>query len=473
LTQRRILVVDDEPKLTALLAETLAGSGRKILQAHTGAEGWRIFQEEGADLVITDYRMETEAAGLELLERIQKLKPGTPAILMTAFASIEAGVRALELGAVEYLVKPIRFRVLRDTVDSLLTRTPAETAPGAAEEIPHTFDNILVGTHPGMRRIYELLPRVVSGHSNVLVVGESGTGKEVFARAIHEHSPRAKGPFVGVNCAALVESLLESELFGIEKGVATDVAARAGKFEQADGGTLFLDEIGDMALGTQARVLRVLQEREFERVGGLRSQRVDVRVIAATHRDLEDMVRERSFRHDLYYRLNVIRLDLPPLRERLGDLELYVRFFLDRLSERSGRQLREIGPQALAKLRAYSWPGNLRELENVLERALVMARGQSLEEEDLPPLESPWRRPVPEGEGRLFDLPEEGLSLEALERDLLEQAMERSDGNKSAAARLLGLTRRTLGYRLEKHGLGGETPQTGEGEESPPERGES
>jgi DNA-binding NtrC family response regulator len=371
---------------------------------------------------------------------------------------------------VEYLVKPIRLRALRETVDSLLTRAPAARAAAESPaELPHTFDDILVGTHPGMRRIYELLPRVVSGHSNVLVIGESGTGKEVFARAIHEHSPRAAGPFVGVNCAALVESLLESELFGIEKGVATDVAARAGKFEQADGGTLFLDEIGDMALATQARVLRVLQEREFERVGGAKSRRVDVRVIAATHRDLEDMVREGSFRHDLYYRLNVIRLDLPPLRERLGDLELYVRFFLDRLAARSSRRIAAISEEALATLRSYSWPGNLRELENVLERALVMARGPRLEAQDLPPLENPWQGQ--EGGERPFVLPEEGLSLEALEKDLLEQAMERCGGNKSAAARLLGLTRRTLGYRRYTPGRGGEPPPTGSPEPEPPAAG--
>jgi len=454
LSEQHILIADDEPKLSKVLADGLADSGRRISTALTGEEAWRIYEGEGADLVITDLRMESEEAGLELMRRIQGTGRGTPCILITAFASIDAGVKALELGAVEYMVKPVRVRALRETVDGLLARRPSERAaePPPSAEIPHTFDDILVGTHPGMRRIYELLPRVVASSSNVLVIGESGTGKEVIARAIHEHSPRAKKPFVRVNCAALVETLLESELFGIEKGVATDVSERAGKFEQADGGTILLDEIGDMAPGTQAKVLRVLQEREFERVGGSRTVKIDVRVIAATHRDLEEMVASGGFRQDLFYRLNVIRLDLPPLRERLGDLELYARFFLQRLAERTGRRLRGLTPAALERMAAHRWPGNVRELENVLERALVLSAGELLDEGDLPVLESP--RAGGGGGESPFRLPEEGISLDALEKDLLGQAMERTAGNKSAAARLLGLTRRTLGYRLEKHGLG-------------------
>ncbi|MBN2172357.1 MAG: sigma-54-dependent Fis family transcriptional regulator [Candidatus Krumholzibacteriota bacterium] len=447
---KRILVADDEPKLTRLLAESLAGEDREVVTARTAEEAWRLFDDGGADLVVTDLRMETEEAGLDLLRRIQSARPGTPTILMTAFATIKAGVRALELGAVEYLVKPVRFRALRETVDRLLAEREAP-APAPAGDLPHTFDDILVGTHSGMRRIYELLPRVVASNSNVLVIGESGTGKEVIARAIHAASPRAGGPFVRVNCAALVETLLESELFGIEKGVATDVAARPGKFEQAAGGTILLDEIGDMAPGTQAKVLRVLQEREFERVGGSRTIKVDLRVIAATHRDLDAMVAAGAFRQDLYYRLNVIRLELPPLRERLDDLELYARYFLQRLAKRSGVTAKALAPEALSQLRKHAWPGNMRELENVLERALVLSTGERIGTADLPPLGEPGGAAA--GVDHLFSLPAGGISLEALERDLLVQAMERSGGNKSAAARLLGLTRRTLGYRLQKHGL--------------------
>ena len=449
---QRILVVDDEPKLAALLAETLAAPGREVVKATSAQAGWTAFAQGGADLVITDLRMESEEAGLGLIERVRKTSPDTPCILVTAFASIEAGVRALELGALEYLVKPVRLRALRESVDRLLAPAGQEALAVATEgEIAGAFDDILVGKHPGMRRILELLPRVVASDSNVLIIGESGTGKEVLARAIHGHGPRKQKPFVRVNCAALVESLLEAELFGIEAGVATDVKARPGKFELADGGTLLLDEVGDMAPGTQAKVLRVLQEREFERVGGARTQRVDVRVLAATHRDLEEMVAAGGFRQDLFYRLNVIRLDLPPLRERLGDLELYLRFFLQKLSARTGRRIAGVTPAALERLRGHRWPGNVRELENVVERAMVLTRGERIDAADLPPLDT--HAPAPGAVQRVFTLPDEGVNLEALEKDLLAQALERSGGNKSAAARLLGLTRRTLGYRLDKHGL--------------------
>ena len=452
--KQRILIVDDEPKLATLLAETLAAPGRDIVTANSGAEAWAEFEARGADLLVTDLRMESEEAGLDLLARVKKSGADTACFLVTAFGSIDAGVRALELGAAEYMVKPVRLRALRESVDKLLGAARAsggEVGVSTEGELPGAFDSILIGNHPGMRRIYELLPRVVASDSNVLVIGESGTGKEVFARAIHEHGARKAKPFVRVNCAALVESLLEAELFGIEAGVATDVKARAGKFEQADGGTLFLDEIGDMAPGTQAKVLRVLQEREFERVGGSKTLRADVRVLAATHRDLEEMVAAGTFRQDLYYRLNVIRLDLPPLRERLGDLELYVRFFLQKLAGRSGRALRGVTPAALELLRDHPWPGNVRELENVIERAMVLAAGELLDVADLPPLQGAGGSGSRGGDG--YELPESGINLEELEKSLLAQAMERSGGNKSAAARLLGLTRRTLGYRLEKHGL--------------------
>ncbi len=459
--KQRILIVDDEPKLATLLAETLAAPGRDIVTATSGEAAWREFEAKGADLVVTDLRMESEEAGLELIGKVKKASAETACFLVTAFASIDAGVRALELGAAEYMVKPVRLRALRESVDKLLGAAKAEGGEMGVStegELPGAFDRLLIGKHPGMRRIYELLPRVVASDSNVLVIGESGTGKEVFARAIHEHGARKTKPFVRVNCAALVESLLEAELFGIEAGVATDVKARAGKFEQADGGTLFLDEIGDMAPGTQAKVLRVLQEREFERVGGSKTLKADVRVLAATHRDLEEMVAAGTFRQDLFYRLNVIRLDLPPLRERLGDLDLYVRFFLQKLAGRSRRALRGITPAALERLRGHPWPGNVRELENVIERAMVLAAGELVDVADLPPLET-----AKSGEDEIgFELPESGINLEELERSLLAQAMERSGGNKSAAARLLGLTRRTLGYRLEKHGLAG----SGEGEAS-------
>jgi len=449
---KRILIVDDEVRMLKLMEEALQGSGRKILTADSGAAAWALFEKRGADLVITDLRMESEEAGLELLAKIHRKSPETPSILITAFASIDAGVRALELGAVEYLTKPVRMTSLGEKVRAILTAGRGDDASEPVEgDTPFTFDEIIVGRHPGMRRIYEMLPRVVASDSTVLILGESGTGKEVFARAMHEHGKRKKGPFVQVNCAALVDSLLEAELFGVEKGAATDVSERPGKFELAQGGTLLLDEIGDMAPSTQAKVLRVLQERELTRVGGSKTIPVDVRIVAATHRDLDAMIAANAFRQDLYYRINVIRLELPPLRERLGDLELYTDFFLKRLAARTGRRARGLTPAALKALRSYPWPGNVRELENVLERALVLSHADLLDLADMPPLGAGMR---PSGSVR-FRLPEEGISLEELERDLLAQAIDRSGGNKSAAARLLGLTRRTLGYRLEKYGLAG------------------
>jgi len=446
---KRILIVDDETRMLKLLEESLEGRGRKIVTASSGAEAWELFKKKPADLIITDLRMESEEAGLDLLAKVHKQSPDTPSILMTAFASIEAGVRALDLGAVEYLTKPVRMTALAEKVRAIFVSDSADESVAASIDSAYIFDDMIVGRHPGMRRIYEMLPRVVASDSTVMILGESGTGKEVIARAVHEHGKRKKGPFVQVNCAALVDSLLEAELFGVVKGAATDVSERPGKFELAHGGTLLLDEIGDMAAATQAKVLRVLQERVLQRVGSNKNIPVDVRIVAATHRDLEAMVAQNTFRQDLFYRLNVIRIELPPLRERLADLELYTNFFLKRLSERTGRKVTSLSAEAVKALQSHPWPGNVRELENVLERAMVLSSGSVLDLEDLPPLSAPFRS----DNGLTYRLPEEGISLEVLEKDLIVQAMERSGGNKSAAARLLGLTRRTLGYRLEKHGL--------------------
>jgi len=312
-----------------------------------------------------------------------------------------------------------------------------------------------VGKNPKMQRVYELLPRIVEGTSTVLVRGESGTGKEVIARAIHEHSPRRDKPFVDVNCAALVDTLLESELFGIERRVATGVDAREGKLELANGGTLFLDEVGDMSPSVQAKVLRVLQERQFVRVGGSRRIDVDVRVIAATNVDLEAAVRERRFREDLYYRLSVVAVEIPPLRERQDDVPLFVSHVLERLNAAARRPIRGVTKEALAILSRYDWPGNIRELENTLEHAAVLARGDTIGVEDLPErIRAHARKP---GGGAAapdrFVLGERGIVLEDVERDFIVQALERTGWRKTAAARLLGLTRRALGYRIEKFGL--------------------
>ena len=450
----RVLVVDDEEKMQALLRKALEQDEHHVDTAGSLAAAKRMVAAQPYDLVITDLKMEEEQAGLELIDTVRASCARAEIVLITGFATIEVGRKALERGAYHYLIKPVKLTDVRAIAREIASKVNGVEPPRLAPAERLVFDNIVVGKNPRMQKVYELLPRIVEGTSTVLIRGESGTGKEVIARAIHEHSPRASGPFIDVNCAALVDTLLEAELFGIEKRVATGVDAREGKLELASGGTLFLDEVGDMSTSVQAKVLRVLQERHFVRVGGSRQIDVDVRIIAATNIDLEQAVHDRRFREDLFYRLSVITVEIPPLRERQEDIPLFVSHVLERIGPIARRPIRGVTREALALLKRYPWPGNIRELENTLEHAAVMARGETLGIEDLPERIVSW---APREDRRTdpahFALPPDGIVLEDVERDFILQALERTGWKKTAAARLLGLTRRALGYRIEKFGL--------------------
>jgi len=451
----RVLVVDDEEKMQILLQRALENDGHVVERAGSFTEAEAKFTAQTYDLIFTDLRMERERAGLDLLRRVRELRAPTEVVLFTGHATIEDGRRALDLGAYHYLIRPIKLPDVRAIAREIAAKLAGTIPPDLAPAERFVFDKIVVGKNPKMQRVYELLPRIVEGTATVLVRGESGTGKEVIARAIHEHSARREKPFIDVNCAALVDTLLESELFGIERRVATGVDAREGKLELANGGTLFLDEVGDMSLSVQAKVLRVLQERQFVRVGGNRRIDVDVRVIAATNIDLEAAVRERRFREDLYYRLSVVAVEIPPLRERREDVPLFVSHVLERLNAGARRPIRGVTKDAMEILSRYDWPGNIRELENTLEHAAVVARGDTIGVEELPDRIVSQSRSaaahtaLPER----FALPATGIVLEEVERDFIQQALERTGWRKTAAARLLGLTRRALGYRIEKFGL--------------------
>ena len=450
----RVLVVDDEEKMQALLRKALEQDDHEVDTAGSLAAAKQMIVAQPYDLVITDLKMEEEQAGLELIDTVRVSCAGAEVVLITGFATIEVGRKALERGAYHYLIKPVKLTDVRAIAREIASKVNGVEPPRLAPADRLVFDNIVVGKNPRMQKVYELLPRIVEGTSTVLIRGESGTGKEVIARAVHEHSPRAAGPFIDVNCAALVDTLLEAELFGIEKRVATGVDAREGKLEQANGGTLFLDEVGDMSMSVQSKVLRVLQERHFVRVGGSKQIDVDVRVIAATNVDLEQAVRERRFREDLFYRLSVIAVEIPPLRERQEDIPLFVSHVLERIGPIARRPIRGITREALALLKRYQWPGNIRELENTLEHAAVMTRGDTLGIEDLPERIVSWApREDRRADHARFALPPDGIVLEDVEREFILQALERTGWKKTAAARLLGLTRRALGYRIEKFGL--------------------
>ncbi|MBN1825879.1 MAG: sigma-54-dependent Fis family transcriptional regulator [Candidatus Eisenbacteria bacterium] len=458
-----ILIVDDEPKMQSLIAHALAKDGHRTESAGSLRRALELLDEIAFDAVITDLKMETDEAGLEILERVMKTAPDTAVILITGYATIETGARAIRSGAYDYLIKPVKIGDLRERVRQIeRKRTVGEKKNSVEAPVrPLVFDDIVVGSNPKMQRVYEMLPRIVGTGSNLLIRGESGTGKEVIARAIHRASPRKGGPFVEVNCAALVDTLLESELFGIEKRVATGVDRREGKFEQASGGTLFLDEIGDMSLATQAKVLRAMQSHRIERVGGKEMVDVDVRILAATNVNLEEAVREGRFREDLFYRLNVITVEIPPLRERREDIPHFVEHFLRRFNAEFSKPIEGIDEEAMDALRSYSWPGNVRELENTIERAFLMSRDAMIRAEDLP---EKIRGAAPSRESFAFRLPDEGIDLEQVEREFILQALEKTGGNRTRAAELLGLTRRILGYRLDKYRIrGDEDPKNRKG----------
>jgi DNA-binding NtrC family response regulator len=446
--KKRILVVEDEEKLRRVLELQLISAGFDVDKAATAEEGLKIVDR--ADMVLTDLRL-PNIDGQQFLAMIRRQNTHLPVVMMTAYGSVETAVEAMKAGATDFLLKPFSLDHLMQVVHKALeVRALREENRQLKVELGrrYEFDNI-IGRSPAMQEIFAAIERVGPTRATVLLTGESGVGKDLIARAIHFHSPRKDRPLVKINCTAIPENLMESELFGYEKGAFTGAQTnKPGKFEQADTGTVFLDEIGDVPAVIQVKLLRVLQERELERLGSNVTRHIDVRLVAATNQDLRAALEQGTFREDLYYRLNVVPLNIPPLRERKQDIPFLANHFVQKLGPDTGCRVEGITDAAMEKLVAYHWPGNVRELENVVERSLVMATGTELDAADIK-LES---APRPRGQGESHFLPD-GLSLDQFEQDIIKEALRRADGNKSQAARLLGLTRNALRYRLTQMGM--------------------
>ena len=451
----RILIVDDEANARAALSEILREEG---YETETAADGFKALGKLGAfspDLILTDLKM-PGLDGLGLLKEARAASPSTVLVVMTAFGTIDSAVEAIKLGAENYLTKPLEPGSLIAVVERAMekARLMAEAAVLRERLRERNAFGHIVGEHPSMKALLETVAQVAPSRSSVLIVGESGTGKELVAAALHRASTRAQQPLVRLNCAALSESLLESELFGHERGAFTGaVGRREGRFKQADGGTLFLDEVGEIPAATQVKLLRFLQEREFERVGGNETLKVDVRVVAATNVDLEDRVRRGQFREDLFYRLNVIRVDLPPLRDRRTDVPLLAGFFLRRYAQENGKRILGFSEEAMQRLMAWSWPGNVRELEHAVERAVVLCRGERIEVEQLPGPMIVGSARSKEAEGRPV-IP--GSSIAELERYAILETLRAVGGSTSKAAKLLGVSARKIQYKLHEYGRAGE-----------------
>ncbi|AET66269.1 response regulator with CheY-like receiver, AAA-type ATPase, and DNA-binding domains [Desulfosporosinus orientis DSM 765] len=445
---RKILIADDEANMRWVLERALTKAGYEVETAEDGQLALERAAAEHPDLILLDLKM-PKLDGMRVLKTLKELFPELLIVMMTAHGSTSTAVEAMKAGAHDYLLKPFDIEELLITVDKALQ---VESLREQVDYLKGEIQNDgwqLVGKSEEMLAVKQLVERVALTPATVLVQGESGTGKEMVAHAVHTLSPRAKGPFIRVNCAALTETLLESELFGHEKGAFTGAHARKiGRFELADTGTLFLDEISELSFNVQAKLLRVLQERTFERVGGEKTIKVDVRIIAATNRNLLAEVEDGRFRADLYYRLNVFPIAIPPLRERREDIPCLVEHFLEKL--RNYGQIKTLSPIVLTQLMAYDWPGNVRELENVIERMVIVSQGKEIGEEGLAVFNSSARE---EKKPALFLLPPEGISLEEIEKSFLRQAMEQTKGNQTQAAKRLGLSRHALLYRLEKYGI--------------------
>ena len=446
--KKRILAVDDEPNMRRLLEIMLKQAGYQPLLAANGKEALELLAREGADLVVSDLHM-PGMDGLGLLAAMQEAGTSIPAIIVTAHAEVETAVAAMKLGAADYIVRPFDLETLEIAMVRALSLTRLKIENRfLRDEAERDVDN-MVGSSPAMRKVYEAIRQVAPEKATVLVVGETGTGKDLAAHAIHQLSPRSEALFVAVNCAAIPAEMMESELFGHERGAFTGaVKERIGKFELADGGTLFLDEVTEMPIALQAKLLRALQEGTIERLGGHRPIAVDIRIVAATNRDPQQAVRDGLLREDLYYRLNVFRLDLPPLRERVEDIPMLAQHFV-------ARRGIELAPDASDRLAAYRWPGNVRELENVLERAAIVCGGRTITAAHLP---ADISSPSPAALTTQTAVVPETLSIpeatEALERQMIAAALRETGGNKSKAARLLDISERSLWYKLTRYDLG-------------------
>jgi two-component system response regulator PilR (NtrC family) len=452
---QKILVIDDEPSMRELLAIMLRKEGFEVLLADSRASAAAVLAQGPVPMVITDVKL-PDGDGIEILRHVKAAFPDTVVIVMTAFGSTQTAVAALKLGAHDYLIKPFDIEELRIVVNNALEkqRLQEENLRLKAEfRTRHGLDR-MVGVSSSMAALFDLVRSIAPTSSTVLVTGESGTGKELVAKAIHALSPRRDGSFVSVNCAALAENLLESELFGHMKGAFTDAhQTKKGLFEVAHRGTLFLDEVGEMSMAMQVKLLRALQEKTIRRVGGTDEIEVDVRVIAATNRPLEDLVQQRTFREDLFYRLNVIPIHVPPLRARKEDVPLLAEHFLARFSREMGKPVAKISSEAMDRLSRYSWPGNVRELENVVERAVALETSSAILPERLPNQMLSAAHAAPFGPALAvgFNLDDH---LRAIEADLVRRALEQSGGDRSVACGLLGISPRSLRYLLEKHRAG-------------------
>jgi DNA-binding NtrC family response regulator len=455
-----ILIVEDEAKMARLIELNLSEEDYLTKTAPDAETGLKILRQDKVDLVITDLRL-PGMGGLEFLHAVKRTNANTPVIVMTAYGTVETAVDAMKAGASDYVLKPFAMEEMKLIISKELgVRRLLEENRSLREALGkrYEFRNIIARS-ARMQEVLATVERVALTNSTVFLGGESGVGKDLIARAIHEHSRRVAGPFIKINCTAIPENLLESELFGYEKGAFTGAAtSKPGKFELADKGTIFLDEIGDVPPATQVKLLRVLQEREFERLGGTKTLKVDVRVVAATNQDLRAALEQRTFREDLYYRLNVVPINISPLRERKEDIPYLAEHFLERFARESGKPITGITPAALKRLMEFHWPGNVRELENVIERAVALSAGTVIDvndiQLDLSP-SSPSRSPA----GGAVPFPPEGMTLDQFEDEIIREALRRAEGNKSHAARLLGLSRNALRYRLAKMGVPDE-PET-------------
>jgi len=445
-----ILIVEDEAKMRRLLELNLEEDGLQTLSAGDAETGSKLLRENSVDLVLTDLKL-PGMNGLEFLQAVKRHNATLPVVVMTAFGSVETAVEAMKAGASDYVLKPFSLTEMRMVIHKELdVHSLREENRSLREALGkrYTHPNV-VARSAKMQEVMATVERVAPTNSTVLLGGESGVGKDLIARAIHEKSRRASGPFIKINSTAIPENLLESELFGYEKGAFTGAnSSKPGKFELADKGTLFLDEIGDVPPVTQVKLLRVLQEREFERLGGTKTVKVDVRLIAATNRDLREALEDGSFREDLYYRLNVVPIDIAPLRQRKEDIPELVNLFISRFAGDSGKPVEGITPEAMQILVNYHWPGNVRELQNIIERACALAKGTVLKVDDI----HLDMRPARAVNGANHFLPE-GMTLEQWEDEMIRESLRRANGNKSQAARLLGLSRNALRYRLSKIGI--------------------
>lgn len=446
-----ILVVDDDSSLRRVMKMQLEEAGYRVILAADGGEAYRMVREHAPQLVITD--LEMKVSGMDLLRRISEEEIQTTLIIITAFGTVETAVQAMKMGAYDYVTKPLDFEALTAVVHRAMERQnlieEVRNLRTALDE-RYGFEGI-VGRAKSFLRVLDQAARVAPHDTTVLVLGETGTGKELLARAIHHNSRRRNKPFVTINCGSIPKDLIEAELFGYTRGSFTGAfTSKPGKVEQADGGTLFLDEVGELSQEAQVKLLRVLQQGEVSKIGATETIHVNVRVVAATHRNLSAMVEDGTFREDLYYRLAVVPLHLPPLRERKEDIPDLVDNLFRKAKERHGLPDVRIAPQVLHHLMAYRWPGNVRELENVLERLLVLASGEVITEADLP---EEIRRVAAQPQSYWLELPDAGLSLEGVEKELILRALERFNGNQTQAAKYLDISRRTLIYRMEKYDL--------------------